>query len=479
MNTFVNAATNHATTTRTENGDLTYSTSLNACVDLFFQMGALRAADSRRIENVFSAAYGENPDLATRIALYARDIRQGAGERKFFRIVIKYLEAYDPDRLLRILPLIPALGRWDDLLVVLDNDRVARAALGLYAVALRAGDGLAAKWAPREKQNRKLASRLASFLGLEWPAYRKLLAGASKTVEQAMCAKDWGSINYSHVPSVASARYAKAFGRNDNARYVAYLEAVRNNKVDPSTGKVAKINTGAVYPYDVLKAGVNDVTADTMWNNLPDFVPQGASFMPVVDVSGSMSSPAGGNISCLDVSTSLGMYLAERNKSAFKNLILTFNSSPWFFQIPEGTLRQRHRALMQSDRAMHGSTDLDKAMQLIVDLAVQNRVPAEEVPSTLVVLSDMEFNGASSYGGGTKTVAQRTRERFENAGYKVPNIVWWNIQSRHGSTPVRHNEHGMALVSGFSPSIMTNLLGGEMTPEKIVIKAVSSERYDH
>jgi len=482
MNTFVNAARNVGTTTRTENGDVTFSSSLNMCVDLFFQGGAIRTAEEERIESLFSAAFYENPELAMRIMLYLRDVREGQGERRVFRTILKYLEKYDVDYLLRILHLVPVLGRWDDLFEVMNNEKSARAVLGLYAEALRNGDGLAAKWAPREKQNRRLAARLKNFLGMNWTQYRKLIVEASNTVEQKMCAKQWDQINYSHVPSVASARYAKAFRRNDEARYQAYLEAVRTKTVDPSTGKVAKINTSAVYPYDVIKPSVDDVTADTMWNELPDFVPEGMSFMPIVDVSGSMSCAAAGNttganyVTCMDVAVSLGIYLAERNKSVFKNHGITFSTHPAFFEIPGGTIRQKVKYVISRNWDM--TTNLDAAMRLILETAIKNRVPQEDMPNTLIVLSDMEFD-SGGYCDRHSSVADRTKARFSEAGYKMPNIVWWNIQSRNGSTPVRSNEHGMALVSGFSPSIMTSLLGGDMTPENIMLKAVMKDRYAH
>lgn len=476
-NAFVNAAVDTATTTLTENGDKTFSTSLNAVVDLFFQAGAMRAQSASRVETVFSAAYKENPDLAVRTALWARDVREGAGERKVFRTILKWLGKYQPAHVERILAKIPALGRWDDVLELLDknvNPNLQVTALDFYAQALMSGDGLAAKWAPREKADRLVAARLRGVIGFGAKEYRKLIAGLSKTVEQQMCAKDWTGIVYDHVPSVASARYAKAFGRHDNTRYVQYLEAVRGGKVSEVTGKVAKINTGAVYPYDVIKHGVTDLTADTMWQNLPDFVPEGLSFMPIVDVSGSMMTSVGGSTSAYDVALSLGMYLSERNKSAFKDLFITFSTNPQFQRITGATIRDRYNSMDSNNWAM--STDLDKAMNLILDTAVTNRVPQADMPSTLLILSDMEFNG----GYGSKTsVAERTETAFRNAGYKLPNIVWWNIVSRHGSTPVRSDESGMALVSGFSPSIMMSLLGGEMTPEKIMLKTIMKDRYTH
>lgn len=475
-NAFVDAIVDDATTTTTENGDKTFSTSLNANVDLFFQGGALRTADWKRIHKLFSAAFAENPELATRIALYMRDIRGGAGERKFFRTVLQYLEKYELDYLVRIIPLVPALGRWDDLFSVMNSDGSAQAVLSLYAQALIAGDGLAAKWAPREKQNPVLAARIRNYLHLSAKDYRKLIATASNTVEQKMCAREWDQIIYSHVPSVASARYAKAFRRHDSAGYAAYLDAVRNNKVDDKTGKIAKINTGAVFPYDVVKANVDDVTADTMWNKLPDYVPEGLSFMPIVDVSGSMTthriSPS---VNALDVALSLGVYLSERNKSAFKDLFITFSINPRFQKIKGGTIRARLESLDHHDWSM--STDLDKAMGLILDTAVKNNVPQSDMPDFLLVMSDMEFN-SGGYDRST-SVAERTKQAFEAAGYKLPNIVWWNIASRSDTTPVRFNEKGMALVSGASPAIVKSLLGGEVSPIAIMKRAVMVDKYNH
>lgn len=475
-NTFVNAAVDTATTTTTENGDKTFNTSLNACVDLFFQGGAMRTADWKRIQNLFSHAFAEDSEVAARVALYLRDIRGGAGERKFFRTVLQYLEAYEPDYLVRILPLVPVVGRWDDLFSVMNTDRSSNAVLSLFCEALVKGNALAAKWAPREKQNPVLAARIRGFMQLPAKEYRKLVAAASKTVEQQMCANDWENIVYSHVPSVASSRYANAFRRHDSAGYAAYLDAVRNNKVDDKTGKIAKINTGAVFPYDVVNANVDDdVTADTMWNKLPDYVPEGLSFMPIVDVSGSMAAAASGaNVTCMDIATSLGLYLAERNKSAFKDLFITFSTNPKFQRIQGGSIRAKLRSMNSND--WHMSTDLDKAMALILDTAVKNRVPQSDMPAFLLIMSDMEFNGGY---GGRSSVTERTKQAFEAAGYKLPNIVWWNIQSRNGSTPVRYDATGMALVSGASPSIVKSLLGGEVSPVAIMKRAVMVDKYNH
>ena len=466
MNTFAATLNNIATTTRTENGDKAYSTTSNYCLDLFFQVGALRGQKEERIRDLFAAAFVEDRDLATRIALWTRDIRDGAGERMIFRYILKYIENNDIDLLLNILHLVPVVGRWDDLFVVMNNDRSARAVLEMYQQALENKDALAAKWAPRENADPLFAARLRNFLRLTPKQYRKLISGLTKVVEQQMCANEWGEINYPHVPSVASARYSKAFGRHDKDRYSAYIDEVKKGK--------KKINTAAVYPYDVLKGSVDDKTADAMWKNLPNYVGN-ANILPMVDVSGSMTfNRITNGLTPLDVSLSLGLYLADRNTGPFKDLCVMFSRIPSLFKIPGGDIRAKARALRAAPWKGQ-STNLDAAMTLVLDIAVDNRIPQDDLPKALIVLSDMEFD--KSPEGVNSSVSERTKTAFNNAGYTMPMIVWWNIQSRNGSSPIRGNEHNMALVSGFSPAIVKSVLAGDLNPVDIMLRAVNKEKY--
>lgn len=472
MNSFVNAIVNNATTTLTENGDVTFNTSLDEHVDMFFKIAAIRGKGSLTVDQTIAPAFEKDPILATRIALWARDREQGAGERATFRDILRYIVKFYPNIALRVIPKVPELGRWDDLFAMMENDFVARSVLQFYQTALVEGNGLAAKWAPRKGI---LAARLARYMRLTPKAYRNLIVTHSNTVETQMCAKKFDEINYSHVPSLAMSKYMKAFSKNDETRFVEFINRVRTGAVNPETGKVEKINTSVLYPYDVIKSINRDpLVADTQWNNLPDFVPEGLNFLPLIDTSGSMfMSPLAGGLQAGDIAISIGMYLAERNKTAFKNLFLTFESNPRFVQVPLGDIATKFHQVKRAP--WQGSTDLDKAMSLIVDTAVANKVPQEEMPNFLLVLSDMEFNGG--YGGGS-SVAERTKKKFTDAGYKVPNIVWWNIESRGGVVPVRAGDGGMALVSGFSPSIVSALLGGEVTPVSIMLNKINDARYD-
>jgi hypothetical protein len=236
-----------------------------------------------------------------------------------------------------------------------------------------------------------------------------------------------------------------------------------------------KINASALFPYDVTKNTVNGPTANALWKQLPDYVPEGVSFLPVIDTSSSMTSPIGSSgITCMDASISLGIYLAERNKSAFKNLALTFNSTPRWINVPvSDDIQSRVRQVRGADWG--GSTDLDKSMDLILSTALANDVPASDMPDFLIVISDMEFN---SYGNRF-TAAERTKSKFESAGYKMPNIVWWNVQSRGNTTPVRFDERGMVMVSGLSPAVTKSVLAGDVDPKSAMLKTIADPRYEH
>ena len=281
MNTFVNAVMNQEA--RTENGMKARKSTANALVDLFYNIGASRGKD---ITPAFTAALVADEDLALRIALWARDVRGGAGEREIFRQVLRYLEKNRPDLAKRVLAKVPEVGRWDDVFVF-DSKELKNEAYTMLGDALRAKNGLAAKWTPRKGQ---IAREVREFFGMSPKFYRKSLVELTKVVEQEMCAKQWDAINFSHVPSVAAARYKKAFYRNTPkyAEYVASLVKGDNPKV--------KVNAGAVFPYDVLKGisaygnRYNKTETDLVvkqWEALENFVGD-ANILPLVDVSGSM-----------------------------------------------------------------------------------------------------------------------------------------------------------------------------------------------
>ena len=472
MNTFVNAVVNQEA--RTTNGMKARKSTANAVVDLFYNIGASRGKD---IVPAFTAALVENRELALRVAAWARDARGGAGERESFRNILRYLEKTDVEAAKALLAKVPELGRWDDIFVF-QTDVMKSLAYTMLGDALRERNGLAAKWTPRKGP---IAAEIRAFFGMSPKFYRKSLVEMTKVVEQNMCAKEWDAINFSHVPSVAAARYKKAFNRNTPkyAEYVASLVKGDNPEV--------KVNASVAYPYDVLKGRVNgymkfDKTEldliEAQWNALPNYVGD-ANILPLVDVSGSMTCPAGGyssksQLTCLDVSVSLGLYLADKNKGKFKDTFLTFSGSPELLHL-QGNINQKIDQMVKSKWMMN--TNIHAAFKKILDVAVKGGVPQEEMPDMVLILSDMQFDQCVSHDDSAIEMIGR---KYREAGYELPKVVFWNLNASYGNAPVKFDKSGTALVSGFSPAIVKPLLSGDLetfTPESMMMKVIMDDRY--
>lgn len=458
----------------TENGMVTNSTSLNNCVDLFFQIGAMRGQDKTRLINAFTKAFGENPLTAMKLLFWARDIRGGAGERQIFKDIMTYLANNRSEVMRKNIALIPEFGRWDDVLVLFGTP-LEKDALVLIAKGLEDKNGLCAKWMPRpnvaSREAKKQANTLRKHLGLEPKAYRKLLVENSRTVEQLMCSKNWSAIEYSKLPSKAMSNLMKAFSKNDLARFQSYLTSLEKGEV--------KINAGAIFPYDVIKNMLNGNVsgANSQWNALPNYMSETEErILPLVDVSSSMNQPVGDNssLNVMMVAISLGLYLSERNDGPFKDAFVTFHESPSLITV-KGSLSERYSQMKSSPWG--GSTDLGASFNLILNKAVQGKVPASEMPTMFIIFSDMEFNQADS--DWNHTAQEMIESKFAKAGYEMPKIVYWNLASRGDKNkPVKFDKNGTALVSGFSPSLLKSMLGGEdVTPMSMMSKVIDSERY--
>ena len=475
MNTFVSAVQNQSA--RTTNGMRARKSTASACVDLFFKAGASRG---KNIVPDFTAALVENEEVALRIAQWLRDARGGAGERELFRQILTHLENTRPELAQKLLRKVPEIGRWDDIFVF-KTDKLKYDAYSMLGDALRERNGLAAKWTPRKGA---LAAEIRQFFGMTPKFYRKSLVEMTKVVEQDMCAKNWDTINFSHVPSLAHARYKKAFFRNtqEYAKYVAELVK------DPKDRTVqVKINAGAVYPYDVLKGAIGVYNKNynstelgalqAQWDALENFIGD-ANVLPLVDVSGSMTCRAGGvkstsATSCLDVAVSLGLYCADKNTGKFKDTFLTFSEKPELLHL-KGSIIDKINQMVTSSWGMN--TNLVKAMDKILSVAKTGKVSQEEMPEVLLIMSDMQFDHCARFDDSAMKMIAR---KYEEAGYDLPKIVFWNLNA-HDNVPVKYDKAGVALVSGFSPQIMVSVLGGDtekFTPEAIMLKTVMVDRY--
>jgi hypothetical protein len=457
--------------TQTLNGMPAHSTTLNACVDLFSSIGAMRGQDKNSVINLFTKAFDEDATTAMRILFWSRDVRGGAGERQIFKDIINYLGLYRPEALSKVVTLIPEYGRWDDLFALFGT-KVEDSALDCIIKGLNSGNQLCAKWCPRPNtknpKDKAVALAIRKRMKLSPKEYRQLLVANTKVVEQLMCAKKWSEIEYSKVPSKAMSDYMATFSKRDTNRYSEYLNSVTKGE--------ATINTGAVYPYNVVNALRNGdvMAANTMWSNLPDYMTENNErLLPVVDVSGSMDDPAGGSksVSCMDVAISLGLYISERNVGEFKDAFITFSSEPTL-QYVKGTLQERYNQMATSRWSMN--TNLEKVFGLILSKAKAFNLTEDEMPSMVLILSDMQFDSGIRYNDNAYRMMTK---QYEEAGYRVPKIVYWNIKD-YGNKPIQSHQTGASLVSGFTPALLTSILSGEtLSPIRMMLKVVNAERY--
>lgn len=470
MNTFVKAAVAEATKSRkdslTANGAVTRTTSGQSHLDLFAIVGSARNAQDDLVR-LFSKAYSDDKYLALRIMLWARDIRGGAGERQVFRNVLKHLSENDPKVLNELVRFVPEFGRWDDVIdSVNQNSEAFKTAAEEIKKAIDSGNGLAAKWTPRKGA---IANKLRSLWNMSPKHYRKYLVTHTAVVETKMCAKQWDDIEFDKVPSVASLRYQSAFSRNASQLYEEYKAKLISGK--------AKINAGTLFPHNIvanIRHGVGDtLVLNEQWKALPDYLgDKSGKVLVMSDVSGSMECPVGGNVNCMDVSIALGLYISERLTGAFKDLVLTFSADPEFHKVQGVSISERVKNL--GGASWGQNTNLQAAFALVLQTALDNRVSSSDMPETIVVVSDMEFDHC-----GRKTNFGAVKKQYAEAGYRMPNLVFWNVNGRAGNSPVKHDSDGTCMVSGFSPAILDTVLSGkEFDPMQIMLGTIMKDRYD-
>ena len=445
----------------TNNGMVTNSTSLNSCVDMFFLAGASRNMTDKDIEILFQKAIVENPLVALKLLFWSRDVRGGAGERRFFRVCSKFLNKNYLSYLEKNIKYVPEYGRWDDIFEL--DEKIV---LPLIKEGLDNHNCLLAKWLDRKGE---FANKVRKYLGLSPKEYRKLIVGLSNTVEQKMCAKDWDSITYPHVPSIAMNKYRKSFLKNDSSRFNEFIELVHEGKEE--------IKAGVLFPhqlYDAYKKGEDKRAVEAQWINLPDYMADSNErIIPVCDVSGSMMMNGNSKVTPMSVSVSLGLYISERNKSIFKDAFITFSNAPKM-QYLKGSLYERMFQLETADWG--GSTNLEAVYKLILEKAVQNMLQESEMPTKILIISDMEFNSCTEKN--SDTALSMISRLYSSAGYKMPEIIFWNVNGRLENIPAKSTTKGVGLVSGFSPSILKSILSGAIdTPETLMLRTVMNERY--
>ena len=475
--------------TYTENGALTYESTASSCLDLFATIGALRGAQDEEIVSRFVKAYAENADLAMKTLFFARDVRGGLGERRVFKTILHWLAVMEPESVRKNVGFIAEYGRYDDLLVLMGTP-CGQAALDFikeqFARDVRAMEvgetvSLLAKWLPsvnasnaQTVQNAKLIARALSMSDAQYRKMLTALRGRIKLMENYLREKDY-TFDYEKQPSKALYKYRQAFSRNDAERYCAFLNAAEE--------KPSVMHTGALTPYDVIMPVITksmhreEITEaerrsmDVTWKALENFV--GAeNALAVVDGSGSMYWAGQGTMPAA-VAQSLGIYFAEHNKGAFHNHFITFSANPRLIEVTGRDIVEKVRYCMGFNEC--ANTDLAKTFDLILRVAVKNHLRQEELPEKLYVISDMEFD----YGTGNSglTNFEHAKAEFARHGYRLPQVVFWNVASRNVQQPVTKNEQGVALVSGCSPQIFSMLAKDILDPYSYMMEVLGSERY--
>ena len=497
MNTFMNEMNKSANYGLTQNGGLAHKSTGEALYDMFAHAGAMRNRSDEDCILLFKNAFDENPVYALKCLFYERDVRGGGqGERRYFRVCYRWLIGYNKDAAKRNLEYIPEYGRWDDLLYITEDTKLWNDAMKIvkHQLALDMeckAPSLAAKWLPSINASNAhtitLAHKVRSYLGMTPRQYRKTLSDLRRyidVVERKMSNQDWEEIDYETVPSKANLLYNNAFLRHDEDRRRLFLNAVKKGE--------AKINAGTLFPHEIVhkyKTWGIDETLEALWKNLPDTVQGAENVMVVADGSASMTRRVGNtSIQALEVANALAIYFAERSSGQFKDKYITFSMTPQYVDISQETLRQKlNEALIHNECT---NTNIEAVFDMILKTAVDNSLSQGDLPGTILIISDGEFDGSVSgnpvspsryywnYTAPTTTLFDTIRAKYEAHGYQLPKLTFWNVCSRTNTIPVKENNLGVALVSGFSVNTIKMVLSNKLDPWEILKETLMDHRYD-
>ena len=486
----------------TENGAVGFSTEGHKIVDLNFAIPSFRTKVDTAL---FEEALNEDKVLTLKWLLFLRDVRGGVGERKSFRDFMVYLAKAHEDIAVKLINEvdIAEYGRWDDILDIYFNTKSKRVQLAIRSRVIgqfiddmknyKEGKpiSLLAKWLystnASSAETVKRGHIIKKWFEFSSKEYRKVLSNLRKhidIVERKMSANEWNEIDYSAVPSKANLNYGDAFMEHDEKRRTEYLESLKRGDT--------KINAQAMFLHDIVhKYGAFnygrfnrvDETLEALWN-AQDKVEGFKNTLVVRDGSGSMTVPIGNsNVSALEVASAISLYCAQNNSGEFKNKFITFSSRPQMVTVNSDTLFGNLNIMRRYYDC--SNTDIEATFNLILDTAVKNHMSQEEMPNTVLIISDMEFDDVADnrcFWGEyvpqiNKALFEVIRERFEEKGYKLPKLVFWNVNSRTGTIPLTENEMGVILLSGFSKNLMQLVMSSELDPYKALVKQLNVPRY--
>ena len=509
MNTFMTGLKEINNFGFTENGAIKRNSTMSGLLDLFAMGGAYRTRSDEDVIMLFKNAYEEDPVYALKCLFYIRDVRGGQGERRFFRVATKWLASAHTEAMERNLIHIPEYGRWDDLFVFIGTPLETKALdIVKHQLALDIQcktPSLLAKWMPSENasstKTKKMAGIVRRYIGLSSKDYRKVLSALRKRInvlERLMSEGRWDEIEFDKIPSKAGLKYKNAFARHDIER----MKTEKNiqSYADFAKSTETKVNADTLYPYEVVAKAVEkmgcayywcgreksidlDDTDRLMinkyWDNLKDYF-DGKSFngLAVVDTSGSMTGSSAD--APINVAISLGMYCAEKAKGPFAGHYVSFASRPQLISVDGVDFCDKVKRIYATN--LVDNTNIEATFDMLLNVALQNKCSQDDLPQNLLIISDMEFDqgtGHYSYGGNKwnpNTLMENIAQKWATYGYRMPRLIYWNVQARQNNIPQDLGCGYVSYVSGMSPSIFETILSGK-TGMDLMYEKLDSERY--
>lgn len=481
-NKFLSALNDATNFTLTANGGLAHKTTRSALLDMFAEAAAYRNRNDADCITLFKNAYLENPEYALKCLFYVRAVREGQGERRYFRTVVRWLASYDSDAVRRNMAAIPELGRWDDLFCLFDTP-LETEAMALITEQLKLDvmcetPSLLAKWLPSINASvkaRRMAQRIQAYLGWTNKQYRKtlsILRARINVLERLMSENRWDEIEFDKIPSKAGFKYRNAFARRDiiKEKYTKFIK-------DENT----KVNAGTLYPYECVAeackcyeapGNVNRDTINKYWDNLNNYFNEAAfNGMAVVDVSGSMYGY--GASAPINVAISLGLYCADKAKGPFANHFITFSRRPELVKVKGIDFVDKVHNMREAEWGIN--TNLEAVFKLLLNTALTNGLTQEDLPESLIIISDMQIDAATCIWGNNvkpETMMETMRKVWANHGYKIPKLVYWNVNAVKST--FLDNDPNVTYISGFSPVIFEQLMTGK-TGYELMMEVLNKE----
>lgn len=480
-NTFMNYLTNFSNYKHTENGALAYKSTNSKVYDMFAFGGAYRNRMPEDCILLFKEAYEENKELALKCLFYLRDCRGGQGERRFFRTCFRFLCNKEPAVARNLLIHVSEYGRWDDLIFVSIDTPVEEDAFKIirHQLALDVEcktPSLLAKWLPSEnassKETKTMGNKIRKYLKMTHKQYRKtlsILRNRIKVLERLMSTNRWDEIEFDKIPSKAGLIYKNAFARRDiiAQRYESFIKDAKT-----------KVNAKTLYPYEIVKDAIEcscyfeknleREAINKYWANQIDyFKGKECSLMCVIDTSASMRGTP------MDAAIALGIYCAERNKGLFKDHYISFSSRPKFVKIEGIDFVDKVRRIYNAN--LIENTNIEAAFDLLLQAAKSSKV--EDIPKTLVIISDMEIDAMSNWRNGkeqAQTEMERIRAKWKKEGLQCPKLIYWNVDARNNT--ILDSGPNVSYVSGLSPVLFEQILTG-VTGIELMLQKLLSERY--